>query len=153
MVRYLNNLANLSLKQARKIVIAVIGFTIILIGLALLVLPGPGIVVLLLGLAVLATEFVWAKHWLGRLKSAAADVQNRVGLNNMNDVRRHWRRFTGAVHVITWQAGEWLRIVHPKPGQPPASPPRLPSPPMSPRRLDRGSPAVKDHPASEPPAG
>jgi tellurite resistance protein TerC len=50
----------------RKIVVAVIGTTVLLIGLALTVLPGPAVVVIPLGLAILATEFVWAQRAIKR---------------------------------------------------------------------------------------
>jgi len=46
------------------------GFTIILIGVALLVLPGPGTLVIILGLALLGTEFVWARRLLKRVKES-----------------------------------------------------------------------------------
>ena len=55
-------------KRAKRIVVAVIGGTILLIGVALIVLPGPAIVVIPAGLAVLATEFEWAKHWLEKIR-------------------------------------------------------------------------------------
>jgi hypothetical protein len=57
-----------SLRVARRIVIATIGGTVVLIGVAMLVLPGPAVVVIPLGLAILATEFVWARRWLRKLK-------------------------------------------------------------------------------------
>jgi tellurite resistance protein TerC len=57
-----------SLRQIKRIVVAVIGGTVILVGLALLVLPGPAFVVIPMGLAILATEFAWAKHWIGKAK-------------------------------------------------------------------------------------
>ncbi len=57
-----------SLRVARRIVIATIGGTVVLIGVAVLVLPGPAVVVIPLGLAILATEFVWARRWLRKLK-------------------------------------------------------------------------------------
>ena len=46
----------------RKTLIAVIGTTIVLIGLLLIFLPGPGLLVILIGLGILATEFVWARR-------------------------------------------------------------------------------------------
>lgn len=55
--------------QARKIVVAVIGTTILVAGLAMLLLPGPGWAAIFAGLALLATEFVWAR-WV--LKHARA---------------------------------------------------------------------------------
>ena len=50
----------------RKAIVGVIGFTVLLIGVAMTVLPGPAIVVIPLGLAILATEFVWAQRMLRR---------------------------------------------------------------------------------------
>lgn len=57
--------------DARKLVVTVVGGTVVLLGLLLLVLPGPAFVVLPLGLAILATEFVWARRMLGRVRRAA----------------------------------------------------------------------------------
>ncbi|HYY14707.1 MAG TPA: PGPGW domain-containing protein [Chthoniobacterales bacterium] len=63
-------LAPVRLQQApqviRKIVIAVIGMTVLLIGVALLVLPGPAIIVIPIGLGILASEFIWARRVIKR---------------------------------------------------------------------------------------
>ncbi len=56
-------------KAARKILIALVGFTVIAIGLAMLVLPGPGILVIVGGLAILAIEFAWAERYLNKAKT------------------------------------------------------------------------------------
>jgi uncharacterized protein (TIGR02611 family) len=53
----------------RKVIIAVIGGTVVLIGIALIVLPGPAFIVIPIGLAILATEFAWAQSVLARAKS------------------------------------------------------------------------------------
>ena len=58
-----------SLRQVKRFIVAVIGFTILGIGIAMIVLPGPAILVIPLGLSVLATEFVWAKTFLEKLRS------------------------------------------------------------------------------------
>ena len=58
-----------SLKQVKRLIVAVIGFTILGIGIAMIVLPGPAILVIPLGLSILATEFVWAKKLLEKVKS------------------------------------------------------------------------------------
>ena len=50
--------------KIRRIIVGVIGGTIVLMGLALVVLPGPAAVVIPLGLVVLASEFAWARHIL-----------------------------------------------------------------------------------------
>ncbi len=53
-----------TVKQAKRLAITVIGFTILAIGTAMIVLPGPAVVVIPVGLALLATEFIWAKKLL-----------------------------------------------------------------------------------------
>ncbi len=67
----IKHLGNQSLKlyrHAKRLTILVIGITIIGIGVAMIVLPGPAIVVIPLGLLILATEFVWAQHVLNKIK-------------------------------------------------------------------------------------
>ena len=56
----------------RRAAIAVIGFTVLAIGLAMVVLPGPAIVVIPLGLTILATEFVWARRLLQKARATIA---------------------------------------------------------------------------------
>lgn len=61
-----------TLKKAKRVVIAIIGFTVLAVGVAMIVLPGPAIIVIPVGLGILATEFVWARFLLKR-------VQDRLG--------------------------------------------------------------------------
>jgi hypothetical protein len=49
------------LPRLRKLIVAVIGVTVVLFGVALIVLPGPAFIVIPVGLAILATEFAWAR--------------------------------------------------------------------------------------------
>jgi tellurite resistance protein TerC len=70
------------LRQARRLIVLVIGGTVLLIGVALLVLPGPAFVVIPLGLAILATEFRWARNLLGRVKAAAEKGVERLSLKS-----------------------------------------------------------------------
>lgn len=67
----LAELARLTYRNARRAVVLAFGSTVLLIGVALLVLPGPGIPIMLLGLAILATEFVWARALLKRAREEA----------------------------------------------------------------------------------
>jgi len=67
------------MRAVRTVVTAVFGFTVIAIGAALLVLPGPGLVVIALGLFILSAEFVWAKRLLDRMKNEAQKVRDRFG--------------------------------------------------------------------------
>lgn len=57
------------LKRVKRMIIAVIGFTVLFIGVLLIVLPGPAFIIIPAGLAILATEFVWARHLLDKVKN------------------------------------------------------------------------------------
>ncbi len=57
-----------AVKQTRRVLVLVLGGTLIAAGLALMVLPGPGIAVLFLGLTVLSWEFPAAKRLLFKMK-------------------------------------------------------------------------------------
>jgi hypothetical protein len=61
----------------RKLIIALIGGTVLLIGVALIVLPGPAFVVIPIGLAILATEFAWAKQAVARARAIVAKARGR----------------------------------------------------------------------------
>jgi uncharacterized protein (TIGR02611 family) len=61
-------------KWARRIVIAVVGFTVLAVGIAMIVLPGPAIVVIPVGLGILGLEFAWARHWLHRIRERGEAV-------------------------------------------------------------------------------
>ena len=61
----------IALRTARKIVVAVVGGTVLAIGIAMIVLPGPAIIVIPIGLAILGTEFIWARRLLRRMKREA----------------------------------------------------------------------------------
>ena len=63
---------------ARKIVVAVIGSTIVLFGIALIFLPGPGSIVTPLGLVVLASEFAWARWLLRRGKKIVRKTKGKL---------------------------------------------------------------------------
>jgi tellurite resistance protein TerC len=68
------SIATSSLRFARKVAVAVIGSTVLALGIALIVLPGPAFVVIPLGLAILATEFLWARRLLRRVKQGTASA-------------------------------------------------------------------------------
>jgi len=57
-----------NIKVVRRVIVSVVGATILLIGIALLVLPGPAFVVIPVGLAILATEYAWARRWLKKAR-------------------------------------------------------------------------------------
>jgi uncharacterized protein (TIGR02611 family) len=75
--RWITKLGLDRMPRLRKALVAIIGGTIILLGLALIVLPGPAVVVIPLGVAILATEFTWARRVLKRGKLLVDKVRGR----------------------------------------------------------------------------
>src|SRR5881392_2005797 len=63
-----------NVKVARRVIVSVIGATVLLIGIALLVLPGPAFIVIPVGLAILATEYAWARRWLKKARQIASNA-------------------------------------------------------------------------------
>jgi hypothetical protein len=88
---------SITYKWARRIAVTLIGGTVCLIGMAMVVLPGPALVVIPLGLGILGLEFAWARRWLGRARETATGLVNGASIPNP------WRR--------------------PRPPPPPAGPP------------------------------
>lgn len=66
---------------AKRITILVVGLSVVLVGVALLVLPGPAFVVIPIGLSILATEFFWARKLLNKFKEKAFEVADKAGLS------------------------------------------------------------------------
>ena len=62
----------------RRLVILIVGGVVLLAGVAMLVLPGPGILVIIAGLAILAKEFTWAERTLDKAKEQASKATNKV---------------------------------------------------------------------------
>lgn len=61
-------------RNIRRVFVTIAGVTVILIGIVLLVTPGPAMLVIPIGLAILATEYVWAKRLLRRVKESAVSA-------------------------------------------------------------------------------
>lgn len=62
------NAFDVTYKIARRITVAVVGGTVLAVGVALIVLPGPAVFVIPVGLAILSLEFAWARIWLKKLR-------------------------------------------------------------------------------------
>ncbi|PYV04265.1 MAG: hypothetical protein DMG10_08485 [Acidobacteria bacterium] len=67
-----------TVQQAKRFFKIVIGFTLLLLGVVMLVTPGPGWVAIGLGLALLAAEFVWARRLLDRIKEQGVKIKDSV---------------------------------------------------------------------------
>jgi uncharacterized protein (TIGR02611 family) len=66
------------MRNGRRIAISLIGFALVLVGIVLLVIPGPGLLVIVAGLAVLGTEYVWAQRTLNYARRKAVEAKNRA---------------------------------------------------------------------------
>lgn len=77
-------------KVAKRIVVAVIGLSVLVIGIVMIVAPGPALILIPVGLAILGLEFAWARHWLKRLRQgiSSRNIQNH-GERAENHRRRH----------------------------------------------------------------
>ena len=62
----------------RRSIVTIVGLLIVAGGIALMVLPGPGILLVVVGLAVLATEYAWARDLLGTAKEKAVKAQEEA---------------------------------------------------------------------------
>ena len=67
-----------TIQQAKRYVKIVFGFTVLVLGVVMIVTPGPGWLVILFGLGILAAEFVWARRLLDRLKKEGLRIRNAV---------------------------------------------------------------------------
>jgi uncharacterized protein (TIGR02611 family) len=65
-----------TLKGIRRIIVGIVGTTVLIIGILLLVLPGPAFLVIPVGLGILATEFVWARRLLQKVKDKITRSKN-----------------------------------------------------------------------------
>lgn len=71
-----------TLRHVWRLAVLVVGLTVALIGLIMFITPGPGLVVLPLGLAILAIEFVWARRLLHQVRERAAKMRNDYWSSN-----------------------------------------------------------------------
>jgi uncharacterized protein (TIGR02611 family) len=67
-----------TVEQVRRVFLIIAGFTLLLAGGIMLVTPGPGMVVILLGLGLLAAEFVWARRLMERIKHEGGRLKDAV---------------------------------------------------------------------------
>jgi tellurite resistance protein TerC len=69
---FVDQLVHSGLRTARRVVVGIVGTTILTLGIAMVVLPGPAVAVIPIGLAILASEFVWARRWLAKIRDNGA---------------------------------------------------------------------------------
>jgi hypothetical protein len=72
-------------RNGKRVGVTIAGFLVLLAGAAMLVLPGPGIVVIIAGLAILATEYVWAQRLLRLAKEKANQAKDAILRKDKNE--------------------------------------------------------------------
>ena len=82
---------NSTYKLAKRLVVTVIGVSILAVGVVMIVTPGPAMILIPVGLAVLGLEFAWARHWLRRLRESVSNHNLRA---QGERAEKHRRRHT-----------------------------------------------------------
>lgn len=84
------NPIHITYRIARRIAVSVVGTTVLLLGLVMIVTPGPAVVFIPVGLAILGLEFAWARNWLRRVReSISANNSQKRGEAADRHRRRH----------------------------------------------------------------
>lgn len=72
----------------RRIVVSIVGGTVLLIGVALIVLPGPAFVVIPAGLLILGTEYCWARRLVNKARDLAAGAKQTLTAKDKASTKR-----------------------------------------------------------------
>jgi len=79
----------LTYELARRLAVILVGSTILLLGIVMIVIPGPAMVFIPIGLAILGLEFAWARSWLKRLRET---ISSSASKGRGKRAERHRRR-------------------------------------------------------------
>jgi len=79
---------NATYRIAKRVAITVVGFTVLAVGVAMMVLPGPAFIVIPIGLGILGLEFAWARRWLKTVKEKAEAVARTVTKSGSNSATK-----------------------------------------------------------------
>jgi uncharacterized protein (TIGR02611 family) len=72
-------------QSGKRIAVTIAGFTVLIVGIAMLALPGPGLVLIIVGLGILSSEYVWAQRLLRKAKEKAEQAKDVVLRRNQDD--------------------------------------------------------------------
>ncbi|HEX7107242.1 MAG TPA: PGPGW domain-containing protein [Acidothermaceae bacterium] len=73
-----------SWKLLRRVTISVVGLIVLLVGVVMLIAPGPGFLVIALGLLILSVEYEWARRHLDRAKGHARTLADKAAANRLS---------------------------------------------------------------------
>lgn len=82
----MRRLAGVTYKVARRIAVGIVGFTVLLLGIIMIVTPGPALLVIPGGLAILGLEFAWARQWLKKVRET---ISNQAAKTQAARAERH----------------------------------------------------------------
>jgi tellurite resistance protein TerC len=85
----MQKVAHITYKTARRIAVLAVGSTVVALGVIMLVTPGPGLIVIPVGLAILGLEFAWARVWLRKVREG---ISNQNSRNHAERAERHRER-------------------------------------------------------------
>ena len=84
----MKHMVGVTYKAARRIAVGIVGFTVLLLGVIMIVTPGPAFLVIPGGLAILGLEFAWARQWLKKVRRTISD---QTAKNHAARAERHRR--------------------------------------------------------------
>jgi uncharacterized protein (TIGR02611 family) len=90
-----------------RLLVLMVGFGIVVGGLIMLVTPGPGWAAIIIGLAVLATEFAWAESMLGRVTEIAQSAAERA----LDPRKRRRNQVLLVIFLVLLAAASWAYLV------------------------------------------
>ena len=82
----MNTTIRMTYRLARRLVIAVVGSTVLIVGIVMIVTPGPALIVIPLGLGILAAEFAWARIFLKRVRR---HISEQLADSRANNAEKH----------------------------------------------------------------
>ena len=92
MAEKLKNVIRLTLvKRVKRVIVLIVGGTVLALGIALIVLPGPAFIVIPAGLAILAVEFEWARRWLRSAKQVLSRAPQQPGASQRISMKSIFR--------------------------------------------------------------
>ena len=78
--------------MAKRIAIGIVGGSVLIVGICMIVLPGPAFIVIPVGLGILGIEFAWARIWLKKAKAKAEEVARNFNQEWQSEERQPSRR-------------------------------------------------------------
>jgi uncharacterized protein (TIGR02611 family) len=89
-------------RSGKRIAVTIAGFTVLLAGLVMMVTPGPGILGIIAGLAILATEYAWAEHMLDKAKEKAGQAAKAARASPLRLVLAVTATVAGITAAVLW---------------------------------------------------